>query len=207
MKMQLQCEDFSRYMESGEVIDFETSPEIVALAREINASSQGETDFVKNAFEYVRDEISHSNDIGAENVNYKVSDVLREKHGVCYAKAHLLAAILRCYGVPAGLCYQRLILDDETAPYFVLHGLNAVFIKEINKWIRLDPRGNKVGVNAQFSLEREQLAFPIRKEKGEKDIPVIYAVPNENVVRALIENKNIESLWQNLPAELSAEGE
>ena len=30
-------------------------------------------------------------------------------------------------------------------------------------------RGNKEGVNAQFSLEEEQLAFPIRVEKGEED--------------------------------------
>jgi transglutaminase-like putative cysteine protease len=205
--MKLQFTDLTHYLEAGEIIDFDTCAEIAAVAEEIFARSQGETAFVKNAFEYVRDKISHSNDIGAEAVNYKASEVLREGHGVCFAKAHLLAAILRCKGIPAGFCYQQLILDDETAPVLVLHGLNAVFVGE--KWIRLDPRGNKPGVNAQFSLTREQLAFPVRPEKGEADIPIIYAAPHENVIRALIKNKNIESLWQNLPGELSSptEGE
>ncbi len=42
-------------------------------------------------------------------------------------------------------------LEDEESPV-VIHGLNAIYLKSINKWIRLDSRGNKPDVNAQFSL-------------------------------------------------------
>ncbi|MCL2199452.1 MAG: transglutaminase family protein [Defluviitaleaceae bacterium] len=211
--MKLQYEDINRYLESSEIIDFHTSPEIAALSREIAARSKDKTDFAKNAFEYVRDEISHTNDIGGDVVTYKASEVLRERQGVCYAKSHLLAAILRCGGtiggsvggsavkLPTGICYQALIWDDDDPhPYLVLHALNAVFIQD--KWIRLDARGNKPGVDAQFSLEEEKLAFPVRPEKGETDFPTIYATPDENVIRALINNKNAQSLWSNLPREL-----
>ena len=40
--------------------------------------------------------------------------------------------------------------------------------------ILLDARGNKAGVNAQFSMEKEQLAFPIRPKIGEVDRFVVY---------------------------------
>lgn len=199
--MKLQYEDINRYLESSEIIDCE-SKEISALSQEIAARSTDKTDFIKNAYEYVRDKISHTNDIGADAVTYKASEVLREGHGVCYAKSHLLAAILRCQDVPTGICYQALILDDDDPkPYLVLHALNAVYIQD--KWIRLDARGNKEGVDAQFSMDEEKLAFPIRPEKGETDFPTIYAVPDENVIRALINNKNAQSLWRNLPTKIS----
>jgi len=46
---------------------------------------------------------------------------------------------------------------------------NTVFISELNKWIRLDARGNKENVHAEFSLDEERLAFPIRDQLGEVD--------------------------------------
>ena len=45
------------------------------------------------------------------------------------------------------------------APY-TLHGLNAILLPEIG-WYRVDPRGNRAGVNAQFIPPQEQLAFEI----------------------------------------------
>ena len=48
---------------------------------------------------------------------------------------------------------------------FCIHALNAVYIKSLDSWIRLDARENKTGVEAQFNLEKERLAFPIRKQK------------------------------------------
>ena len=204
MDLKPQFAGLAHYLEITEIIDFgyEKSRDVTYLSNDIAARSDDELDFVKNAFEYVRDKISHSADIIGKKVTCKASEVLRAKEGICFAKSHLLAAILRCNRIPAGFCYQRLILDDEAAPYIVLHGLNAVFIKEANRWIRLDARGNKPGVDARFSFERERLAFPVRAEKGEEDIPIIFANPDRNVIRALQENKTFETLWANLPAEL-----
>lgn len=81
----------------------------------------------------------------------------------------------------------------------MLHGLNAVYIKSIDKWIRLDARGNKPGVDAQFSLYSEKLAYTVRPELGEEDIPIIFAEPNENVVRSLTTDKKLDEVVKNLP--------
>jgi transglutaminase-like putative cysteine protease len=201
MQFQMQYHEIEPYLESSDIIDF-NEPNIKNLTHKIKASSENNLAFIKNAYEYVRDEISHSADIDSQKLTCKASEVLREKEGVCFAKSHLLAAILRCGSIPAGLCYQQLILEDETAPFLVYHGLNAVYIEECNKWIRLDPRGNKAGVDAQFSLEEEKLAYPIRSEKGERDVPILFAKPDRNIVKALTENKTREELWDNLPTTL-----
>ena len=159
------------------------------------------------AYEYVRDMISHSADISADTVTCSASEVLKAGHGICFAKSHLLAAILRSKSVPAGFCYQKLILDDETAPVLIYHGLNGVYLREYGKWIRLDARGNKPGVNAQFSIDSEMLAFPIRPEKGEVDVPVIYADPDTEIVKTLQSYGLRSELWDNLPMKLGYEME
>ncbi|MBP0955892.1 MAG: histidine phosphatase family protein [Oscillospiraceae bacterium] len=98
--------------------------------------------------------------------------------------------------------WSRLILDDEAAPVLVYHGLNGVYIKECKKWIRLDARGNKEGVNAQFSLDNEQLAFSIRPEKGEEDRFIVYPCPDKKVLEKLRKNKTRTELFDDLPTEL-----
>ncbi len=195
----------NRYLAASDVIDFgwQSSREVTGLARTLAARSHDETQYIKNAYEFVRDAIAHSADIGSQALPCKASDVLRAKEGICFAKSHLLAALLRCRGIPAGLCYQRLILDDETAPFLIYHGLNAVYAKEPARWIRLDARGNKEGVNARFSLREERLAFPVRPEKGEEDIPLLYAEPDRNIRKAFTENKTRAGLWEHLPQTLA----
>ena len=128
--------------------------------------------------------------------------MLKAGHGICFAKSHLLAALLRYKAIPTGFCYQELILDDETAPVLIYHGLNGVCIKNYKKWIRLDARGNKTGVNAQFSIDTEQLAFPIRSEMGEVDCFIVYPNPDIDVLKKLKTNKTRTELWKNLPTEL-----
>lgn len=201
MKVSVFTQDISEYMKCDEVINFD-HPSVSELAEQLYGESENETDFIRRAYEYVRDWISHSADAGEEAVTCAASEVLSAGHGICFAKSHLLAAVLRCKSVPAGFCYQKLILDDETAPVLIYHGLNGVFVSEYEKWIRLDARGNKPGVDAQFSIDSEQLAFPIRPEKGEVDNFVIYPDPDIEVVRTLRSHDSREELWKNLPMEL-----
>jgi len=197
-------EDINEYLKCDEVIDFDNT-DVSKLADQLYSESERETEFVKMAYEYVRDMISHSADISADTVTCSASEVLKAGHGICFAKSHLLAAILRSKSVPAGFCYQKLILDDETAPVLIYHGLNGVYLREYGKWIRLDARGNKPGVNAQFSIDSEMLAFPIRPEKGEVDVPVIYADPDTEIVKTLQSYGLRSELWDNLPMKLGYE--
>ena len=199
-------EDINEYLKCDEIIDFDNT-DVSKLADQLYSESESETEFVKMAYEYVRDMISHSADISADTVTCSASEVLKAGHGICFAKSHLLAAILRSKSVPAGFCYQKLILDDETAPVLIYHGLNGVYLREYGKWIRLDARGNKPGVNAQFSIDSEMLAFPIRPEKGEVDVPVIYADPDTEIVKTLQSYGLRSELWDNLPMKLGYEME
>ncbi|HBK53011.1 MAG TPA: ABC transporter ATP-binding protein, partial [Syntrophomonas wolfei] len=115
----------------------------------------------RSCYEWVRDNIYHSFDIDGTTVTCTASEVLQHKEGICYAKSHLLAAILRYLGIPAGFCYQKLVLDDSDMSRLVIHGLNAIYIKSLNRWIRVDARGNNEEVHAEFSTEKECIAFPI----------------------------------------------
>ena len=201
MDIALYSNKIDEYLKHNDVIDYENEA-ITELADTLFKKTNNEIDFIKAAYEFVRDNISHSADINKDTITCTASEVLKAGHGICFAKSHLLAALLRCKYVPSGFCYQKIILDDETAPVLVYHGLNGVYIKEYKKWIRLDARGNKNGVNAQFSVETEQLAYPIRPKMGEEDNLMVYPDPDINIVEKLRKIKTRTELWDNLPNEL-----
>lgn len=204
MELTLFSKKMANYLKEDTVIDF-GDPDVRGLANLLFEESENELDFIQNAYEYVRDRISHSADINAKQVTCTASEVLRAGHGICFAKSHLLAAILRSKSIPAGFCYQKLILDDEIAPILIYHGLNGVYLKELGKWIRLDARGNKPGVNALFSIDTEQLAFPIRSEMGEEDGFIVYPDSDLEVLRVLQSYNSVEELWEHLPKRLEYE--
>ena len=201
MKLSLFTDNIDEYLKKDGVVNYE-NVNIIQLADLLWSNADSDVDYIKRAYEFVRDNISHSADINEDSLTCSASEVLAAGHGICFAKSHLLAALLRCKSIPTGFCYQKLILDDETAPILIYHGLNGVYIKEYKMWIRLDARGNKEGVNAQFSLEREQLAFPIRHEKGEEDGFVIYPAPDIIILEKFKNNKTRTELWDDLPTEL-----
>ncbi|MGN0062764.1 MAG: transglutaminase family protein [Nocardioides sp.] len=175
-------------------------PDVRALAATLRATSGADDEaYARAAFEWVRDEVAHSWDARDPRVTVSASEVLGERVGLCYAKSHLLAALLRAEGVPTGLCYQRLRDDD----YLMLHGLVAVHLR--GAWHRQDPRGNKPGVDAQFSLEGERLAWPVDPALGEEDLPGLHVHPDPGVVTALRGTVDVLSLCRNgLPGALQA---
>ncbi|GAJ40634.1 transglutaminase-like domain-containing protein [Saccharococcus caldoxylosilyticus] len=179
--------NFMDYLEELDVIDF-SHPFIQKKINELFHEGQSEIEKAKIAFEFVRDEISHSWDIQSSRVTCKASEVLYYKEGICYAKANLLAALLRSQGIPTGFCYQRLMLFDTPDKGYSLHALNGVFLKSLNRWIRLDARGNKPGVQAEFSIDKEILAFPVQEEFDEKDFPIIYTKPSPKTISVLKEH-------------------
>ena len=183
------------YLESSKYINWDNS-EIIELAKFLSSELPDEEGIAKNCFEWVRDNIKHSSDYKLNPVTCKASDVLIHKTGYCYAKSHLLAALLRANEIPSGLCYQRLSVDGDGTPY-CLHGLNAIFLKN-HGWYRIDARGNKEGVNAQFSPPQEQLAFPINL-KFEATLPEIWSEPLPIVVSVLEKYETYEDVYFNLP--------
>ena len=184
-----------RFLAASTYIDFD-APEVRATARRLAENAASELDVVRACFEFVRDEIRHSSDFQLNPVTCKASDALRHGTGYCYAKSHLLAALLRANGIPAGLCYQRLSVGTSGAPY-CLHGLNAVYLKDFG-WYRIDARGNKPGIDARFDPPVEHLAFAIR-EREERMLPEIWAEPLNVVVDALERYATWDQVLANLP--------
>jgi transglutaminase-like putative cysteine protease len=180
------------YLRATDIIDWQ-HPDVLALARQLASDSPRAT--AKRCFEWVRDEIRHSYDYHQNPVTCRASDVLSAGTGFCYAKSHLLAALLRANNIPTGLCYQRFRDDDGT--YF-LHGLNAVYLPDVG-WYRIDARGNKPSVDAQFVPPVEQLAFTLDAMAGEVTLPEIYADPLPTVITALTTYATVDELMAHLP--------
>ncbi|MGF1604460.1 MAG: transglutaminase family protein [Thermosynechococcaceae cyanobacterium] len=183
------------YLESTEYIDW-NNPDVLSMAKSLAAGLTAPEDVVRRCFEFVRDHIKHSWDFEINPVTCKASDVLKHRTGYCYAKSHLLASLLRANQIPAGLCYQRLTIENDKPP-FSLHGLNAVYLVPYG-WYRIDARGNKPGVSANFCPPVERLAFPIITA-GEADLPEIWAEPLPVIVKALTTFTTFKEVAENLP--------
>jgi transglutaminase-like putative cysteine protease len=184
------------YLKATEIIDWQ-HPSVLDQARKLANGTALET--ARRCFEFVRDEVRHSHDFRMNPVTCRASDVLQNRTGYCYAKSHLLAALLRANGIPAGMCYQRLRFDAGASdhPKFCLHGLNALLLPDVG-WYRVDARGNKPNVNAQFAPPIEHLAFGV-VEPGEADLPWIWADPMPEVVASLQSYATYDQLAEHLP--------
>lgn len=181
------------YLTVTEVVDWQHS-NLLQLAQKFSTGDPNTT--VKACFEWVRDNIYHSSDYQLNPVTCKASQVLLHKTGYCYAKSHLLAGLLRANAIPTGFCYQRLSIFDNGAPY-CLHGFNTVYLEHYG-WYRLDARGNKPGIDAQFTLPQERLAYSINFAE-EIDYKHIFAEPLPQVVRALRTFSTWDEALHNLP--------
>jgi transglutaminase-like putative cysteine protease len=183
------------FLKSSDVIDWQAES-ILELARQVRGRFTTDADIAQAAFEWVRDEIKHTADFALPAVTCSASEVLRHGTGLCYAKSHLLAALLRANQIPAGMCYQRLSMDG-VGPPFCLHGLNAVYLSDCG-WYRIDARGNKPGVATQFAPPREFLAFET-SVPGEQTFTEIWLEPLACVVESLRRYQTCDELCRHLP--------
>ncbi len=193
------CEN---YLEKTKYVDYDKD-NIQVLAKKLKDESKDEIDLVKRTFEYVRDNIHHSFDYQDRRITISASSVLKEGVGICWGKANLLAALLRANNIPSGFSYQRLALTDDENSSFCIHALNTVYLKSLDKWIRLDARGNKKGVNAIFSTSEEHLAFHVKRD-DEIDYHDNNYYPSPNLMKALEKSSDMLDLYlHHLPDKLS----
>jgi transglutaminase-like putative cysteine protease len=186
------------YLVSDTIVDWKM-PDVRQAALDLTLSIPDEVEKACCLYEWVRDTIPHTNDAGLEIVTCTASEVLHYGTGTCFSKSHLLAALLRTVEIPAGFCYQVLRLYPPVDNELVLHGLNGIYLASHGKWIRVDARGNTGEVNAQFSIDQEQLAFPMDTSAGEFIYDTIFAAPVSNVISKLKMYTNRRELWLDLP--------
>ena len=184
------------FLQEHKCIDF-SAPNIQEKVATLFAGLQGNILKARAAFEFVRDEIPHSFDIGADIITVKASDVLQYQTGICHAKANLLAALLRSQDIPAGLCFQRLTLADDDLKGYVVHCYNAIYLD--GRWVKVDARGNKPGIDAQFSTDVPVLAFPCRPEYDEYFWPGIYTAPHQETMQMLERATCLQDVLDNIP--------
>ncbi len=196
--MKPESKNLDDYLVVDTIVDWKT-PDVQQAALNLTRSIPDEVDKAQCLYEWVRDAIPHTNDAGLEIVTCTASEVLHHGTGTCFSKSHLLAAFLRAVGIPAGFCYQVLRLDPPVDNELVLHGLNGIYLVSLGKWIRVDARGNTREVNAQFSVDKEQLAFPMEAAAGEFIYDTIFAAPVSNVVNKLKKYESRRELWLDLP--------
>jgi len=182
-----------KYTNESEIINF-SHPQIASLAIRLALEKSSDLEIAQACFLYVRDNIEHTGDAKSPIPTCNASEVLEHKTGWCYAKSHLLAALLRANNIPTAFCYQRLFCNEYSKDSYCLHGLNAIYLKDFG-WYKVDARGNKEGVNALFEPPIEKLAFVL--QEGESDIEGLFAEPLEVVVNAL--SQNYDLMIKNFP--------
>jgi transglutaminase-like putative cysteine protease len=186
---------FERFLQPTPVIDW-LDPRVRTLAVTLGEGFEDPVDVARVCFEWVRDRIRHTVDHGLDVVTCSASEVLENGTGLCYAKSHLLAALLRANSIPSGFVYQRLSFEDQKAS-FCLHGLNAVWLGRLG-WYRIDPRGDRADLHAGFAPPTEVLPYTARRP-GERLFEGVWADPVPPVLAALRTSQNREALLACLP--------
>ncbi len=168
-----------------------------------------ETVLVKLTYEYVRDKITNSTPYASQKLTWKASEVLNQKDGTDFAKANLLAALLRRNGIPTGFAYQY----RQEGNSLVLHALNAVYLESLGGWLRLDasytPDQTKLSAleahPADFaSVDNEALVRPVDPAKGEDNLPILYAEPDELLAKLFASASTVMEFWSMRPQRLSS---
>jgi transglutaminase-like putative cysteine protease len=198
MKLILESNDVNDYLgEIPPIVVFNT-PLIQKRIKEIESRADSQKERAEIAFKIARDEIAHSFDIHGKIVTINAEDILKTGEGICFAKAHLLATLLRGMGIPTGFCYQRVTRKGSVESGYALHGLNAVYLKETG-WFRVDPRGNKQGVDSEFTTDKEMLAYKIHPELGEVDYPNVFTKPLPSVITSMKDSSDVDELFYKRP--------
>jgi leucyl-tRNA synthetase len=199
--------DLKQFLAETDFINF-SHPKIQELVSKIKAqakNSHDEVELAKLAFYMVRDQFDHAMDdekYRDQKPNLKASDVVENNGAFCFGKSVLLAAILRGLQIPCGFSDQLLMFDETISDKKIIHTVNAIYLKSLQKWIRVDARGNKPqDVNAEFDLEKEILAYEARKEWNEIDNLGIYSDVSAATIQLHESCKTNAEVVENLFAE------
>ncbi|HTO51758.1 MAG TPA: transglutaminase family protein [Myxococcota bacterium] len=198
--MKPESASWNGYLEDTITIDWQT-PAIVERARALAGGSAQDEAKARACYAFVRDEIAHTADAGGDALTCRASEVLEARTGIGFAKSHLLAALLRSLGIPAGFCYQVVRRAPDSSER-LLYGYSGVYLASRARWIELDARGNKPGLDAQFSIAEPRLAVTADPARGEWVYPWIFTRPAPVVVDLLSRNKSLSRIAEHIPQEL-----
>lgn len=199
MEFIIESSNINDYLrEVNGLIDY-NHPSIQKKIQEIKVNASTSEERARLAFDFVRDYVNHSFDTNSYIISTSASETIENKEGICFAKSHLLAALLRGMGIPTGFCYQRVCRKGTVESGYALHGLNAVYLSAETGWFRVDPRGNKEGISSAFNIADEKLAYTIHKDLGEEDYPYILVNPYKPVLQSMEDSNDCQELFFKRP--------
>jgi hypothetical protein len=122
-------DEFKPFLYPNQYVWFESSSKAVDLAYELSEQSSDDLDFVGRVYEYVITNITYDK-AKAEDVliDYlpDIDEVLASGTGICFDYASLMAAMLRCQGIPT-----KLEVGYSGTAY---HSWISVYLEEIG-WV------------------------------------------------------------------------
>ncbi len=201
MHLITETENLADFLAPTPIIDF-YAPNIAARIAKIQGLARTREEQAAIAFDYTHQQIRHSFDSGDLSITVTASEVVSAGTGICFAKSHLLAALLRGLGIPTGFCYQRVMRRGSPESGYALHGLNAAYFPDCG-WIRLDARGDRSDIHSEFNLSQERLAYHVDTPLGERDYPYVYRKPLTSVLESLYGSKDSRELFYRRPESLS----
>ncbi len=198
-------ENPTKFLAETDLINY-SDPAIQALIQKIKLSAKNpedEVELAELAFNFVRDEVNHAMDDEKYldlKPHLKASEVLANNLGFCFGKSVLFCAILRGMNISCGFSDQLFVLDEDVSDRKIIHTINAVYLKSLKRWIRLDARGNKPkDADAQFSLNGDKLAYEANTELGEIDNLGIYSDIAPSALNLYAISKTNREILENLP--------
>ena len=124
-------------------------PDIVAFTQQHTDSAHTPVQNAVSLYYAVRDQIRYNPYvISSERADIKASAVLARAQGYCVAKAVLLAACLRCAGIPARLGFADVknhlttgrLRERMGTDEFVWHGYTDIYLSD--RWVKATPAFN-----------------------------------------------------------------
>ena len=183
------------FLSATKYIDYKDET-IEMKVKELFSNNMDDVKKAKIAYNFMQKEIPHSFDCNAAVITAKASDVLKNRTGICHAKANLFAALLRSQNIPVGFCFEHITLADDDSEGYCVHAFNAVYLN--GRWVKLDVGGSRK-TNAQFSLEEPILAYPPRAEYDEYFFKGIYPNPHQETMNMLEQAKSLQDVLENIP--------
>ena len=173
------------------------------VQREISSlltNCKSSTEYLTKAFLFVRDHISHSVDKAEKTIiSRSASDALKNKHGLCFAKAHLLCALLRAVKIPCALSYQTIISPSIR----FIHGLCAYLDTNTHSWVHIDPV-NKNDKFEAFKAGHEWLYYRPSKKLTIINHPELYTDTHPAIKHYLEKHSTLSDALEELPESLSS---
>lgn len=129
--------DYITYLYPNQYVNYNKDTKAIETAQDLAKSADDDLDVVSSVYEYVIDTISYDDDKAQKAKDGQMSGylpdvdtILKEKKGICFDYAAVMATMLRTQNIPTRMEIGYALIDDEA----VYHAWISVYIQDVG-WI------------------------------------------------------------------------